>query len=292
MSSPFVAGQNSDVVLLGSTVVRRARHEAARDALRLEARLLPLLRPSLPVPIPDPSVMEIGSDTLSCHAMIAGTSITQLDTWPPERMRDLAASLANVLAALREYPTQALRADASLRIPVMDVVWWEHLCARLARTVLPELPAAARERAVLMLRRHVQRVPSLELRLIHGDFGSENLLASEYRLTGVIDFGSACIGDPLWDLAGLSASFGEDFAARVAASHSVLQWDADRARFYRFIFALEEALHGIENGDATARAAGLENAHRLAMQPSFVLADRHAGERRAPSVSGRAALEQ
>lgn len=292
MSSPFVTGQNSDAVLLGSTVVRRARHEAARDALRFEARLLPLLRPNLPVPIPDPSIIEIGSDTLSCHAMIAGTPITQLDAWPPERVRGLAASLANVLAALREYPAQALRADASLRIPVMDVVWWEDFSARLARAVLPELPAAARERAVAILRRHVQRVPSLELRLVHGDFGSENLLAAEYHLTGVIDFGSACIGDPLWDLAGLSASFGEDFATRVAASHSVLQWDAERARFYRFVFALEEALHGIENGDASARAAGLENAHRLTLVPSFDLANQHAaGKRREPGARGRAALE-
>lgn len=39
--------------------------------------------------------------------------------------------------------------------------------------------------------------------LVHGDFGSNNILAENGRVTGVIDWSEATIGDPLYDVANL-----------------------------------------------------------------------------------------
>lgn len=39
--------------------------------------------------------------------------------------------------------------------------------------------------------------------LVHGDFGSNNVLAENGRVTGVIDWSEALIGDPLYDIANL-----------------------------------------------------------------------------------------
>ena len=50
--------------------------------------------------------------------------------------------------------------------------------------------------------------------LIHGDFGTANLLFAEGRISGVIDFGFCGSGDPAQDLGALLASYGEAFVAR------------------------------------------------------------------------------
>ncbi|WP_448952465.1 phosphotransferase family protein [Labrys neptuniae] len=39
--------------------------------------------------------------------------------------------------------------------------------------------------------------------LVHGDFGSNNVLAHEGRITGVIDWSEAMVGDPLYDVANI-----------------------------------------------------------------------------------------
>jgi hygromycin-B 4-O-kinase len=40
-------------------------------------------------------------------------------------------------------------------------------------------------------------------KLIHGDFGSNNVLTDGFRITGVIDWSEASIGDPLYDVANI-----------------------------------------------------------------------------------------
>lgn len=42
-----------------------------------------------------------------------------------------------------------------------------------------------------------------ERRLVHGDFGSNNVLAEGGRITGVIDWSEALFGDPLYDVANI-----------------------------------------------------------------------------------------
>jgi hygromycin-B 4-O-kinase len=39
--------------------------------------------------------------------------------------------------------------------------------------------------------------------LVHGDFGSNNVLADGDRITGIIDWSEAMVGDPLYDLANI-----------------------------------------------------------------------------------------
>src|SRR5690606_22937643 len=54
---------------------------------------------------------------------------------------------------------------------------------------------------------------NLEVTLIHGDFGASNILwnPDTNRISGIIDFGSSCLGDPAYDLAGILSSYGKDF---------------------------------------------------------------------------------
>jgi aminoglycoside 2''-phosphotransferase len=95
--------------------------------------------------------------------------------------------------------------------------------------------------------------------LRHGDFGTGNLIydPDAGRLTGVIDFGAACMGDGATDMAGLLSSFGAPFLDRCARYYPEIDAASTRIHFYYGTFALQEALFGIENGDDGAFKAGM-----------------------------------
>jgi aminoglycoside 2''-phosphotransferase len=97
--------------------------------------------------------------------------------------------------------------------------------------------------------------------LVHGDVRPEHLLTdSGGLLTGVIDFGDACIGDPAIDIGGLLAYVDAPFAEQVQAAY--------------------ERLRGVSDGDMMRRASLL-----AASTPLFTVAAAAAGPRPAvPSL--------
>ncbi|HAF0292538.1 TPA: phosphotransferase, partial [Salmonella enterica subsp. enterica serovar Typhimurium var. 5-] len=97
--------------------------------------------------------------------------------------------------------------------------------------------------------------------LIHGDFGASNILWDSIKgeITGVIDFGGSGPGDPAYDFAGLLSSYGEEFFNQCIDLYPEGQQIKDRVNFYRSTFALQEALHGIENNDDMALKNGIRN---------------------------------
>ncbi len=95
--------------------------------------------------------------------------------------------------------------------------------------------------------------------LKHGDFGPSNILydGEARRVSGIIDFGGAGLGDPAYDFAGLLSGYGEPFVQRCCPFYLGLEGMLDRVRFYRGTFALLEALFGVENGDPEAYRDGM-----------------------------------
>ena len=86
--------------------------------------------------------------------------------------------------------------------------------------------------------------------LRHGDFGASNILYSEgaRRMTGVVDFGHAGVGDPAVDFAGLCVCYGEKFLQRCALVYPGIDRCWERIRFYaECAFLLEDALFCTEN---------------------------------------------
>ncbi len=98
-----------------------------------------------------------------------------------------------------------------------------------------------------------------ETRLIHGDFGTGNLLFEAGRISGVIDFGFCGLGDPAQDLGALIASYGEAFARRVVQRYPALGAGWRRARFYREHYALIQALYARRDGDEAEFADGMRD---------------------------------
>jgi aminoglycoside 2''-phosphotransferase len=131
----------------------------------------------------------------------------------------------------------------------------------LYRRIQCKLFGAMRPDARSVVARHFEtfladpRNRSIRPALIHGDFGTSNILFEPVtnRLSGVLDFDSAHVGDPAIDLAAASC-YGLDRLARV---YPEVDAAIPRVHFYVGTFALQEALFGVENGDEAAFARAI-----------------------------------
>lgn len=68
-------------------------------------------------------------------------------------------------------------------------------------------------------------------------------------ISGIIDFGGSGLGDPAYDFAGILSSYGEEFFEMCINLYPNGNEISERVKFYKSTFALQEALHGIENDD-------------------------------------------
>jgi aminoglycoside phosphotransferase (APT) family kinase protein len=105
-------------------------------------------------------------------------------------------------------------------------------------------------------------LPHVATAVAHGDLGAENVLweidGGRPRLSGVIDWDEAAIGDPAEDLAAIAAGHGDAFLDRVLTLGG---WADDgtvaRIAAIRGTFALQQALDAHRDGDAEELADGL-----------------------------------
>ena len=82
-------------------------------------------------------------------------------------------------------------------------------------------------------------------------FGDRNRGHKTRKISGIIDFGSAGLGDPAVDLAAVS-TYGEPFFEMIRENYPGVDALLTRARFHHGTFALQEAFHGFHNGDQKA----------------------------------------
>jgi len=103
------------------------------------------------------------------------------------------------------------------------------------------------------LRQLLAHVPEVR-GLIHNDLGFQNVLAEGVQITGVIDWGNALYGDPLYDVARLSwwaawpGGWYEDGVALLAARYGALPGFATRLACYQCHLGLDDLRFYAKNG--------------------------------------------
>jgi hygromycin-B 7''-O-kinase len=132
---------------------------------------------------------------------LPGSPLDQV--WPllgPEEKDALAGELGGLLRGLHQIPINGLRPGG---------IVWEEFCENAiaswtARRDLQRLPAPLRADGPRFLAQVNPRSTPAPLVLLHGDLAPENMLvehgAEGWRISGVLDFGNAMTGDPLFDL--------------------------------------------------------------------------------------------
>jgi aminoglycoside phosphotransferase (APT) family kinase protein len=176
-------------------VVRLPRIRWAAGQPEHDARVLPRLAPALPVAVPEPVALgEPGAGfpyRWSVHRWVPGEGAAPGNVTDPNRF---ARDLADVVRALAGLEPCGAPAASGRALPLREyeddaraaIDGAAHLIdADVARAVWQEAVAAAPHRG-----------PGV---WVHGDLEG-NCLVSDGRLAGIVDWGSACAGDPAVDV--------------------------------------------------------------------------------------------
>jgi aminoglycoside 2''-phosphotransferase len=206
----------------GEWVFRFPAVANARRTLRRELALLPRLGPALPLASPTFEHVgrrEDGELLFVGYRVLPGVPLTPelLSSLPGDEQEATLASLADFLRALHAFPVDAARAAG---------VGYERLSGGyhdgqrdLPRSLAPQLTAAevAHLEAEFAAYDAAYEPSRVAPALLHSDLKPEHILYDTVarRVTGVLDWGDVCLGDPDFDLAVVGIFFGEDLLARL-----------------------------------------------------------------------------
>lgn len=244
---------NEVVIVNEERVVRFPRDERGREALAREARALEVARRHLGVAVPR---FDRRHADLASYALIPGRPLTRdgllsLDQAGRDR---IAEQLATFLSQLHSIPRRELEEHGVGRSDVTrDEADWARLFHDVERELFQRLPAHTRDwvrglfAPVFDGRLGLHHEPAL----IHGDLAPYHLLVDDgwRRLQGVLDFGTAGLGDPAADVACLLHWYGERVVERMAPAYPAVEGLLDRARFWAGTFEIRWALAGLRAGD-------------------------------------------
>ncbi len=239
----FGAGWDNTAYLVnGAYVFRFPRRECAVKCFEAETRLLPVIAPLLPVPVPVPSYFGQPSPHFAWpfagYPLLAGRTACAADL-DAERRERIAPALGHFLAALHSTSLADVARQHGAGLdpidrlnPVRALRRAHELLDRLSKQGLIDQPQLL---ATLLDAAPADYVPRTD-RLVHGDLYVRHLLVDEANgLTGVIDWGDIHLGDPALDLTivltflppvarpSFGAAYGDiaDLALRVAACRAV-----------------------------------------------------------------------
>jgi aminoglycoside phosphotransferase (APT) family kinase protein len=233
--------------------------------LRKEADLLPELAPALPVSIPKLEIVVRNDDFFVGHRKLDGRALRV-------GLPAVAEQLGGFLSELHTF--SVVRA-AQLSVPVFDLERQRHLAQRCEQLVFPLLDAGERAAARAMFEDFFAVASNLDYEtvLIHADLGPDHILSRDDRVTGVIDWSDARVGDPAldfaWLLHGLDRGFAEHLLECYAGARAAGDSLRERALFFHRLGPWHEVLYGLERGGRAFVQSGLDGVRRRLPQRKY-----------------------
>lgn len=263
---PNYMGQNNDVLIVNQSLIFRfPKYREGIISLKEETLLLESIRNLSAIAIPDPTYqsfeqMEVGQVFMG-YKRIEGMPLWKEDFTKikdKKLVRKLASQLVHFLVQLHSVPKEQIPGILCEQTKHTYKEVWE-LGKKIETKLYPFMSKDARKKTSELFESFLSNKSCFECKLIHGDFGTSNILwLPGQGISGVIDFGGSGLGDPAYDLAGLLASYGETFFKMCLDMYPDGIGLSERARFYQSTFALQEALHGIEQQDRQAFENGIK----------------------------------
>ncbi len=262
-------GLGNDVVIVNSRLVFRfAKTERGRAALAGELVVLGAIRPRVSLPIPYPLYTGDGS---MAYELVPGEPLSYavLRDLPASAVNTIAAQLGEFLRALHGTPTtETLPATLALAGPAE----WEELRRDTEALIYPLFLPHQRVWAKKIFDSVLGHPSQLAVapRLVHGDLWPEHVLFDRAagRLSGIIDFGQAGLGDPAGDLGNVLQVYGETFVRRMLPAYPEAARLLPLARCYSHVRELEWVLRGLKSGQTFWFGAHLGNARDLVREPA------------------------
>jgi aminoglycoside phosphotransferase (APT) family kinase protein len=182
---------------------RFPRRQIAIPGVERELALLPRLAPLLPVPIPEPRFVGTSSERFPwpffAARLLPGRELADAGLGEDARV-EVGAELGRLLRVLHA-PETAARVDPEGVLPV-DFNRRADMAFRVPRTRerLEELGHPETEAIAELLAEAEALPPSASQALVHGDLHLRHVLVDGTSMSGVIDWGDICVGDPAIDL--------------------------------------------------------------------------------------------
>jgi aminoglycoside 2''-phosphotransferase len=215
-------------------------------------KILDLIRPHIGVSVPTPIYVSadsmvyplLGGQPLSRKMVLGFDESTQIN---------IAGQLGAFLYRLHTMDISKVDWEIpSTRAPVKRQDWLD-IRERVKDKIYPLIQKYQIEWVEDLFNRVLEEPESSVWKpaLIHGDLASYHILveAQTRKITGVIDFGMAGVGDAASDIGGLINIYGETFVNRMHTSYPHLEKYIPRARFYSQLLELEWVLRGLESGE-------------------------------------------
>ena len=237
-------------------IVRFPKSQRAAAEVAQELDILPRLQGMLPLPIPNPVRAawhpDSGQLEWMAYAMLPGEPLLRgkfaalTETAILER---IALDLAAFLKVLHGIPAASIGLDKTP--PEDSRQAWRQIYADIQEKLYPFMRAAARAEVSRRLAQALndESLWQIENCLIHGDFGTGNILYQNGRISGIIDFTFCGLSDPAQDLGALISSYGEPFVERILRHYPDLRRCLPRARFYQRHYDLIQALYALRDND-------------------------------------------
>jgi aminoglycoside phosphotransferase (APT) family kinase protein len=233
----------------GRWVDRSPRRADVVPQVRREVAVMPWLAPQLPLPVPVPRV--VSEDPLVVrHAYVSGVPC-------PGASAAHGRAVGEFLLALHAVDPAAA-VDQGARDAAASFAAAQEVRDRMQEDVLPLLPSRVRAQGEALLRR--MSVPPPAPRLVHGDLGPTHVLVVGDRVSGIIDWGDCCVGDPALDLAWTRFGAGPTFAQALDAAYDPADDVLARGRDWHLLGPWHEVVFGLESGRPGYVDSGLEGA--------------------------------
>ena len=260
-------GQYNDVLVVNKSLIFRfAKVSAAIDTLKQEMILLQSLQDHITLKIPNPLYHNVETDMVG-EAFLSYPILPGKSLWRDKfKAIEDTDALERMSAELSTFLYELHHISAHIIMPIAPTLRDTHQAwVTMYNRIKTNLFKFMRMDACHKVAHHFEYFldnpswSSFEPVLRHGDFGTDNIIYDPINLSivGIIDFGSAGLGDPAVDFAGLLSSYGEKFYEQCAVKYPEMKQAKKRVQFYYGTFALQEALFGIENDDKVAFQNGI-----------------------------------
>lgn len=201
----------------GALIFRFPKTQGVGVQLKVEIRLLPKLRPTLTLRIPDFKYVGNQSNGLPFvgYEKIHGTELTKnlLDSFTNEDRGVIFKQIADLLQQIHAFPLDIAKQCGAKEHPFRGNVALDFQV--LKHEVFPVLAEKEQQYIERLYSNYLSDsgMPNYTPTLIHADLSEEHILVDieTKRITGIIDFGDICIGDPDYDFMFPYEEYGEEY---------------------------------------------------------------------------------
>lgn len=249
-------GQFNTVFLIDQRwIFRFPRTDFVAEEVNREVKILNSLHGKLPLPIPYVTYLAHHPDTRKLefmgYEMLFGEPLLRdrfAQIADESILEQIAEDMATFLKTLHSITPDSMGIDDSQ--PDFREEWvtmYADFKGKLFPFMRPDAQQSVSEDFEIAL--NDTELWKGDPRLIHGDFGTGNILYAEGRITGIIDFAFCGYGDPAQEVGALISSYGDGFIQRIFHYYPDLSAYEPRARFIRRQYALIQALFALRDNN-------------------------------------------